>query len=273
MKDMICVLIRVYNRVEDLKCNIDIIKQTWTKHEYYIIVSSNGTSDGYNIPSQVENRVDRVLKIDNNVGHLSGNSQLLLEALPYIPSNCLYTILLEADTWLYSDGIIDKYLAEIEANNSVWASAKWYDKCYSLATDFAIVRTSFLLKNKDILKFSKLPECWVANYIIRNNYKYTYIRENMPVLLPSYIKSYPYAPFGRFFVFPYSKMITHHIENLLNGIEEKKFYFNIVSCTTFFPIEKRKSYTYEHMKIKFFTLLTCIFPRKSWFRKNVFLDD
>ena len=33
-----------------------------------------------------------------------------------------------ADTWLYSDKLIEKYVGKLSVSSAVWASARWYDR-------------------------------------------------------------------------------------------------------------------------------------------------
>ncbi|HLX55071.1 MAG TPA: hypothetical protein VKR58_14090, partial [Aquella sp.] len=116
----------MYNRIEDLKYCISIIKDTWKLNSYYILVVSNGREDGYILDEDSLNKIDHLIEIKNNIGHFKGNSQLLLEGLPYIPHDCEYTVLLEADTWLFSDKLINKYTSKLKEENSVWASAQFF---------------------------------------------------------------------------------------------------------------------------------------------------
>mgnify|MGYP000503452781 CR=1 FL=1 len=46
MNKKIAVLIRVYDRTEDLKLNVQIIKDLWNDHEYDIFVCFNGKEKG-----------------------------------------------------------------------------------------------------------------------------------------------------------------------------------------------------------------------------------
>ena len=93
----------------------------------------------------------------------------------------------------------------------------------------------------------------------------------MPVSLPGYVKKYPFAPHGRFYIFPRGRMITHHIEDIRCGIDEKKFYFNVVSKSTFFETNFKKNIFIEMFKIKFFILLSSLFVRRSWYSKRKYL--
>jgi hypothetical protein len=261
----ICVLIRVYNRVEDLKYCIDIIRDSWNQHQYFIMVVFNGRGDGYLIDEETLGKIDLLLEIENNIGHFSGNSQLLLAGLPLIPADCQYTIILEADTWIYGDSLIQKYVSKMGEHGAVWASAQFFRYTLNLATDFAIIQTAFVKLHPDIFQFDRTPEYYVAKYIKDIGEKFIYITENMPVNLPRYVKKYPFAPTGRFFTFPAGKMVTHHVETLANGMTEKKFYFNLATDTNYFKIDDLRPMDRTKRLLKFFIALSIIIPYKGWF--------
>jgi hypothetical protein len=262
--DDICVLIRVYNRTLDLKYCVDLIRDTWKSHNYHILVVSNGKQNGYPIDQQIIRNIDCLVEIANNIGHFKGNSQLLLEGLPYIPDTCKYTIILEADTWLYGDDLVKKYIHRLNIEDAVWASAQFFSYVRNLATDFAIVNTSFAKTHPEVFTFSGTPEYYVANYLSDTAQRFIYIKELMPVNTPKYITRYPFAPGGRFFVFPDGKMVTHHIENLKGGINEKMFHFNVVAGKSYFKLD-RKFYKVTRFAMKVFIKLSYLFPYKSWF--------
>ena len=245
----IAVIIRVYNRLDDLNACLSIIKNTWTKHSYYIIVVSNGISDGYSISNDIRNNANIVYEINENKGHLSGNSQLLQAGIPLIPKYCDFTIILEADTWIYKDKIIDKYVNKLSKSTAVWASADWIAKYHSLALDFAIIKTKFLQFNTDIFSFRKKAECCVCNYLKENNYDYMFIKEAMPVHYPKLMKIFYNPDKGRTRIFLKIPMITHHIEDLKYGILEKKIIANFVFKKEFFKINNDIKYQFNHNKI------------------------
>lgn len=264
----IAVIIRVFDRVEDLKHNLGIIRNTWTNNNYYIIVTSNGRNAGYVIDEQTHSLVDKLVELDGNSGHLTGNSDLLLAGIPHIPNNTDYVIILEADTWLYTDRLINRYIAKLANSNAVWASARWYDRFYSLATDFAIIDANFLKAQNDILKFTDYPECYVAEYILNSKLKYIHIWENMPVQLPGYIKKYPLAPKGRFFAYPFSQLVTHHVELVANGFATKMRHFNIVARTNYFTEQK---VAFKWLLFLYFCklhTLTLLLPKRTWLSKR-----
>lgn len=274
MKKNVAILIRVYDRIEDLKYNLQIIRETWKGFNYHIIVVSNGASNGYIVDEASKVLIDDFILLMNNAGHKRGNSQLLLEGVKRIPDNCEYTIILEADTWSYTDRIVGKYIAEMDENTDVmWASADWYDKDYALATDFAIIRSSYIRNNPMLFDFELYPESHIANYLRDTDAKFIWIKENMPVHVPAYIPAYPYindSSQKRFYVFPKSSMVTHHIEFVKGGMTQKKRYFNVVSGIDFFSEEKVKAKGWKKFKMNFWIGLSKLFVKKSWFKKKYY---
>lgn len=266
----VAILIRVYNRVEDLKHNLQIISDTWKENDYYTIVVSNGKSNGYEVTPDSLPLIDKMVILEENAGHRRGNSQLLMEGIKYIPSDCKYTLILEADTWMYGDRIISKYTSLLDKSDfAVWASADWYDKYYALATDFAIIKTQYIIKNPGIFDFELFPECHISNFLRDTNAGYLWIKENMPVHVPSYVKyKYPYIPNikeGRFYVFPKSKTVTHHIEYLKGGMEQKKRYFNIIANDDYFTDIKSNNKSWNRLKMRFWIGLSKLLVKRSWY--------
>lgn len=266
---------RVYDRIEDLKYNLQIISDTWKANDYYIIVVSNGRSKGYDIPAESLPLIDKLVILENNAGHRKGNSQLLLEGAKYIPQDSDFTLILEADTWIYGDGIQKKYTELLTTKqNTVWASADWYDKYYALATDFAIIKTNYIKEHPGIFDFELFPECHITNFLRDTNSDFIWITENMPVHVPSYVNyKYPYVPNikeGRFYVFPKSKMVTHHIEYLKGGMEQKKRYFNILAGYNYFTDTKAKNKIWNRFKMEFWIGLSKCLIKRSWYSKKTY---
>lgn len=273
----VAILIRVYDRIEDLKHNLRIISETWKENDYYTIVVSNGKNNGYEVTPDSLPLIDKLVILEENAGHRRGNSQLLMEGIKYIPSDCKYTLILEADTWMYGDRIISKYTSLLDKSDfAVWASADWYDKYYALATDFAIIKTQYIIKNPGIFDFELFPECHISNFLRDTNAGYLWIKENTPVHVPSYVKyKYPYIPNikeGRFYVFPKSKTVTHHIEYLKGGMEQKKRYFNIIANDDYFPDIKSNNKSWNRFKMKFWIGLSKLFVKRSWYSGKTYKD-
>lgn len=273
----VAVLIRVYDRIDDLKYNLRVISETWKKNDYYVIVVSNGKNNSFEILPESLPLIDKLVTLQENAGHRKGNSQLLMEGSKYIPDDCAYTLILEADTWMYQDEIVSKYTNLLSENaDAVWASADWYDKYYALATDFAIIKTDYIRNNPGIFDFELFPECHISNFLRDTGKSYLWIKENMPVHVPSYVKyKYPYVPNikeGRFYVFPKSKTVTHHIEFLKGGMEQKKRYFNILADFDFFPEAKVGNKAWNRFKMKFWIGLSNCFLKRSWYSKKIYKE-
>ncbi|NDV67854.1 hypothetical protein [Dysgonomonas sp. 25] len=271
----IAILIRVYDRIEDLKYNLRIIADTWKSNDYYVIVVSNGKSNGYIIPEECKPLIDKLIVLEENAGHRKGNSQLLLEGIQHIPEESDYTLILEADTWLYGDAVISKYTNLLaQSVDIVWASADWLDKWHALGTDYAIIESGYLRKNPQLFNFEIFPEFHIANYLRDTQVGYLYITENMPVHVPSYVRKYPYIPNkeGRFYIFPKSRMVTHHVEWLKGGMEQKKRYFNIVADTDYFPEVKVSNKAWKRFRINFWMNLTKCFVKRTWFKAKVYKE-
>ncbi|MBK5721487.1 hypothetical protein JGH11_11450 [Dysgonomonas sp. Marseille-P4677] len=271
----LAVLIRVYDRIEDLKYNLQIISDTWAENDYYIIVVSNGKRNGYEISPDSIALINKLVVLEDNAGHRKGNSQLLMEGMKYIPGDCDYTLILEADTWVYNDSIITKYARLLSENShAVWASADWYDKYYALATDFAIIKTNYIKQNPGIFDFELFPECHIANFLQTTNAGFIWITENMPIHVPSYIRyGYPYVPNikeGRFYVFPKSRMVTHHIEYLKGGMDQKKKYFNIIANSHYFGEVNSGYKSWDRFKMSFWIGLSKCFIKRSWYSKKTY---
>lgn len=270
----ICVAVRVYNRLSDLECIVKVINDTWNGFEYDIYIISNGVEDGYVVPDIVRNSVYKTIQLGKNTGHQSGSSQLLLAFWDNVFfNNYSYSIIIEADTWMYNDKLIMKYITKLEEEPSaVYAAAKWYDKYFSLATDFAIIKNSFLKNNRELFAFNDKAECHMANYVMDKGKSFIYIRENMLPHLPSYISNYPYTQNGRIVCFPQSRMVTHHIEMLKGGLEEKKRLFNVVSNCNFF-LSQTKTNGKERMGMFFFFYLSKIFLRRTWYSSTIRMNE
>lgn len=266
----VAIIIRVYSRLEDLDLNLKIIRDTWIRNNYYIIVVSNGAEDGYSVSDDSKALIDKLIILDKNEGHMSGSNQLLHEGIKHIPEDCQYTLILEADTWLYGDDLLIRYISKMEQSEAVWASADWYDKYYSLAVDYAIIKTEYLRTDKYLFNFGDFPECYIANCLRDTNSKYILIKENMPTHVPSYAIKYPYTDkkHRRFYIFPNSKMVTHHVETLKKGMTDKKRYFNIVAGKNYFSDTKSHSLNFQKLKVLAFIHLSKCFLKRSWYSQK-----
>ena len=273
----IAVLIRVYDRVNDLKYNIQIINDLWKQNNYKIYVSFNGKSDGYKLDKSIYNYSEEVIELDQNAGHLKGNSQLLLEGMEKIDlSNFEYLIILEADTWLMGDSLITKYISKLDSSDNVWASSEWVENRHSIGVDFAIIDANFISKHyKNMFTFKTMAEMWMAEYMMNINTKYIFIKELMPVHRPSLIKSIYNADGGRLRVFPLGNMVTHHIENLSGRMEKKKELADIVYGDNYFINCSKLKLNIFYFLYTLLNITLKFIPKSSWFKdkKRTFITS
>lgn len=262
----VSVLIRVYDRLEDLDICLELIKKNWTKNRYEVIVVFNGKSKGYILNNEIKEKCDKLIELEENAGHVLGNAQLLREGLKEIDLNSEYVIILEADTWIFTDEIIDKYIIKMDKENFVWASAEWIKNRWSLALDIAIIEKNFLINNKEILNFSVHPEAFVCNYLLERKEKFLYIKEHMPVHRPNMIKKLYNGYGGRIREFPKAKMVTHHIEDLEKGILTKKSIANEIFGLRYFDVDIKINVNSRKLKLLLFLMKIC--PNSSWLRKK-----
>lgn len=254
--------------MEDLKICVNVVNKYWTHFSKEIVVVSNGKSLGYRIPDEVRAVIDKSIELEDNAGHQKGNSQLLMEGIRHISDDCDFIVLLEADTWVFGDEIIVKYTKLMYEKNIMWASSEWIERYYSLGLDFAIVNSKFLKENIDILCFETHSEVWVCHYLLENGVAFIYIKENMPTHLPKSFRKFFEVYEGRFKSFPKSKMVTHHIEELANGIDDKKLEANICLNRNEFRVNSEKNIHLENLKLRLLFILQAFFPRSKWFRRK-----
>ena len=62
----VSVLIRVYNRLEDLEVCVDLINKNWNKNEYEIIIVSNGKSKGYILNDGLKKNCHKIIELEEN---------------------------------------------------------------------------------------------------------------------------------------------------------------------------------------------------------------
>ena len=269
MRYKVSVIIRVYDRTEDLDKNLKIISKLWTRHDYEVTVVFNGQSSGYTLSDYTTKTAHKIINLEKNAGHLKGNSQLILEALKNRDSKSDYTILLEADTWLMGDQLIDTYLSKMHASNSVWASSEWVEARWSVGVDFILIKSSFFEEHgKTLFTFETRPEMSICETLLQQKYPFLYIKECMPVHRPSFIKSIYNADGGRVRLFPRAKMLTHHIENLENGMPEKLYLADVCYSKPFFTTTAPFQLYLHHKGYRLLELLMRLTPRSTWFKSK-----
>lgn len=262
----ICVLVRVYNRLADLAVCLEAIRTHWRLHRYHVVVLSNGRRDGYPLPAHLGSPVAVAVECDAGLGHVAGNSRLLLEGVRHIPGDCDYTVLLEADTWVHTDSVLDRYLGRMKTTGAVWASAEWVEKFQSLAVDFALVRSSFVRDHPDVFEFPAHAEYHVAKHLADRRVPFLHMREHMPVHVPRAMRMFYAGSRGRFRCFPAGAMVTHHVEDLPGGLAEKKRLANATLGRMEYAVAGHEWVRREHRKLVWLQRLARLAPRSAWFR-------
>jgi len=263
----IAVLVRTHHRMQDLEVGLAAIRRHWSRHDYHVLVVSNGLAAGIEVPPGVRESGAEVVELSENPGHLRGNSQLLREGLRRLPREAEHVVLLEADTWLFSDRLVDLALERMARDRAVWASATWLDRYHSVAVDFAVADARYLREHPEILDFERHPETRIASGILRHGARYVPLPELMPVHVPRFVRSVLPAQGGRFRSFPDGPMVTHHIEDLPGGLQEKLAEANYTIGAREFDVPMEKDPVRERHRRRRILALARLSPRSAWFRR------
>ena len=261
------VLIRVFDRTADLEICVECIRRLWTRGDYEILVISNGESSGHPVPDSVR-KVARVISLPENAGHREGNSQLLREGVARLSERAEYVVLLEADTWLLDDALIETVTRRMRERDWVWASAEWEGRYHSLALDFAVVSADLIRREPGLLEFGPYPESEVANFLRGKGLGYGHIPELMPVHVPKAMRRFHTEHGGRFRAFPEGPMVTHHVEDLAGGIEEKKRIANRAAGRAVFDVRDAGDLGSERARLARLQAVARRVPRSDWFRRK-----
>lgn len=262
------VLVRVHDRMRDLELCLQVIRDTWKRRRWPVIVVSNGLARGIRVPESVRAAADEVVELEENPGHMGGNAQLLREGLRRVPGDATHVVLLEADTWLMDDALVERYARRLDAEDAVWASAAWHERWQSLAVDFAVVRADFLRAEPAVAEFTAHPESHVAGLIRSRGRRYLLISELMPVHIPKLMRRFWNPSGGRFREFPEGPMVTHHVEDLAGGHEEKMARANAAAGRRIFAIRTPDDPEAERRRIRRIRRLARLTPRSSWWRRR-----
>jgi len=150
------VLIYTYNRVDDAKINMDIIRNVWEKSKYFenvkIAHSFNGEKKWY--PKKyLENDLIAI----KNSWHFQGASDLIdagIKTFQKKYKNIDYVIVLASDTWLIKPAYLENILNEMEKDNQYLATCPWglpernEIRDVGMAVDFFIVDLKWATKYK-----------------------------------------------------------------------------------------------------------------------------
>lgn len=147
MKKNIAVALYTYDRTDDAKINLEIIRGIWEKsnlfNKLFIIHSYNGMDQWYP-KTYLEDKLVRI----TNRGHFSGAADLIESGLNIVVDNhedIDYIITLAADTWLLNPKYVSNIVENMDLEKKYVAASCWGNPFENdpmqmgLSTDFFIV--------------------------------------------------------------------------------------------------------------------------------------
>lgn len=208
----IAVIICTYNRTDDAKINMEIIREIWAKKlkskEIIIIHAFNGDKEWW-----PEKYLEDELLYLENPGHFSGAALLMDEGIKAVQRHyplIEYTIVLAADTWIVKPSYIEKVVSVMLNDEKYLATttfAPHKGPNWWFTTDFFIINIKWALKynffpiqyqefinrNEEILIFLGIPVIYLEQ-VVATRYKQALINkiqipsENfIPTLFEKYI--------------------------------------------------------------------------------------
>lgn len=121
------VLIYTYNRVDDAKINMDIVRNVWegTKHfeDIKIVHSFNGSKEWYS-----KKYLEDDLVAIKNSWHFQGASDLIdagIKVFQKKHKTINYVVVLASDTWLIKPAYLKGILDNMRKNNLYMATCSW----------------------------------------------------------------------------------------------------------------------------------------------------
>ncbi len=150
------VLIYTYNRTDDAKINMDIIRNVWEKSKHFedvkIVHSFNGKKTWY--PKKY---LENDLVVTKNSWHFQGASDLIdagIKTFQKKHKNIDYVVVLASDTWLIKLAYIENILNKMKKDNLYLATCPWglpernEIRDVGMAVDFFIVDLKWATKYK-----------------------------------------------------------------------------------------------------------------------------
>lgn len=269
-KKNIAVIIRVFSRIDDALALIHVIRQNWITHNYTLFVSYNGRGNGHIFPDGSLNGV-QLIEFSSNSGHRTGAQDLLLASFDYIDEQFDYAIFTEADVWVLDENLI----LEALASDCDIATTIWVESRQSMAVDFFVIKQTYLAKNKELFNWKSLsPETAFSNYLTQHQASIHIFNSMRPIHAPKMMQivlsflhiGKPYNT-GRFNLLSKANVLTHHIEDLPNGIVKKKALANALIKTDLFLLPKKTSHIQLNFFEKYIQQIGKYFPQSAWLKK------
>lgn len=140
------VLMYTFNRTDDARINMEIIKNVWGKNDFLKDVKIVHTFNGEKEWWPEKYLEDDVLYLENP-GHFAGAELLINEGMKFFSekySDIDYVVLLASDTWLVKPEYVESVIKNMKANKKFFATCPWgttkKDNMWKMgmAIDFAI---------------------------------------------------------------------------------------------------------------------------------------
>lgn len=149
------VLLYTYNRIDDVRINMEIIRNVWQKYELFkdvaVVHSFNGEKEWW-----PEKYLENELIFTGNTGHFTGAEMLINEGIKTFATkypNVDYVIILASDTWLVFPEYLEKNIMIMKKENKYITTCAWGTKQDSdvfktgMSIDFNILDIRWANKN------------------------------------------------------------------------------------------------------------------------------
>ncbi|MCK4539605.1 hypothetical protein KAU09_00445 [Candidatus Parcubacteria bacterium] len=153
------VLIYTYNRIEDAKISMEIIRNYWTKssliNDIKIVHSFNGNKNWY--PKKYLE--DDLIRMRNS-NHFQGASEMIDSGIKKMREkykNLDYVIVLASDTWLVKINYLESLLKKMRKKELYLATCPWGISKRNSLFDVGISVDFFIMDFKWIKKYKMFP--------------------------------------------------------------------------------------------------------------------
>jgi len=246
-------LIYTYNRVDDARINMEIIKNIWQKSKLFssikIVHSYNGKKEWY-----AKKYLEDVLIRLKNPGHYQGAAELIdigikkfIESYKYVD----YVIVVSSDTWCVKPQYVYSVLEKIKKNDLYLATCAWglpnrnNIADVGMAIDFFIINLawakkykmfpinygSFYKKYSDLLLYQWGGNVLLEKLILARYLKASHNQNKKDVVLK-------YWAFSKMFILKDREPVHSHINK--DGFWIRKMYWPKMGLLTHHDPEQKK---------------------------------
>ncbi len=175
------VLLYTYDRIDDARINLEIIRSVWAKNyllkDVTIVHSYNGKEEWW-----PEKFLENELLYLDNPSHFLGAEILINKGIDYFHKkypDIDYVIILASDTWLVKPGYIEKIVSSMSKEGKYFATCPWGnpkdDNMWKIgmALDFAIVDIKWAVKNNFFpLRYKEFVEKYNEIFLYKDEVVY-----------------------------------------------------------------------------------------------------